>query len=187
MTTGPDVSARPKDYRLLVPREWFRIDLVQDRWRKQLKTFVDLQAEGRNCPAEVKQEAWAGLRNTAESAVANGALEFFLRPELHDGSIMPVSLVVSLVPRPGAPTPGDLLALFEERERRSGRGAEVSIVALPAGEAVRIRSRTTLDLYVHMPGTAGYLALGFVVPVTGVTGPMERLCTSMAESLRWIM
>lgn len=187
MTTGPDVSARPKDYRLLVPREWFRIDLVQDRWRKQLKTFVDLQAAGKNAPAEATQEAWAALRNTAESAVANGALEFFLRPELRDGSVMPVSLVVSLVPRPGAPTPRDLLASFEEREHRSGRGAEVSIVVLPAGEAVRIRTRTTLDLYVHMPGTAGYLVLGFVVPVTGVTGPMERLCTSIAGSLRWIM
>ncbi|MET9409464.1 hypothetical protein ABZX90_27415 [Streptomyces sp. NPDC002935] len=187
MTTGPDVSARPKDYRLLIPREWFRIDLVQERWRRQLKTFVDLQADGKNVPAEAKQEAWASLRNTAESAVANGALEFFLRPELHDGSIMPVSLIVSLIPSPGSPTPKDLLASFEEREHRSGRGTEVSIVALPAGEAVQIRTRTTLDLYIHMPGTVGYLVLGFVVPLTGVIGPMERLCTSIAGSLRWIM
>lgn len=187
MTSGPDVSARPKDYRLLVPRDWFRIDLVQDRWRGQLKTFVDLQADGKNAPAEVKQEAWAGLRNTAESAVANGALEFFLRPELDDGSVMPVSLVVSLIPGPSAPAPGDLLARFEERELRSGRGAEVSLVALPAGEAVSVRTPTTLDLYVHMPGGAGYLVLGFVVPLTGVTGPMGRLCTSIAGSLSWIM
>ncbi|MEU0432773.1 hypothetical protein [Streptomyces sp. NPDC006290] len=187
MTTGPDVSAPPKDYRLLVPREWFRIDLGQDRWRRQLKTFVDLQAAGKNVPAQAKQEAWAGLRNTAESAVANGALEFFLRPELDDGSIMPVSLIVSLLPHPGSPTPKDLLASFEEMEHRNGRGAEVSIVALPAGETVRIRTRTTLDLYVHMPGTTGYLVLGFVVPLTGVVGPMERLCTSIAGSLRWIM
>jgi hypothetical protein len=37
-----------------------------------------------------------------------------------------------------------------------------------------------------MPGTTGYLVLGFVVPLTGVIGPMERLCTSIAGSLRWI-
>lgn len=187
MTSGADVSARPKDYRLLVPRDWFRIDLVQDRWRKQLKTFVDLQAGGKNVPAELKQEAWASLRNTAESAVVNGALEFFLRPDLDDDSIMPVSLVVSLIPKPGAPTSGDLVASFQEREQRSGRGAEVSITVLPAGEAVRISTATTLDLYVHMPGAAGFLVLGFVVPLTGVTGAMERLCNSIAGSLRWIM
>src|SRR4051812_34015516 len=105
MTTGPDVSAPPKDYRLLVPREWFRIDLGHDRWRRELKTFVDRQAEGRSVPAEVTQEAWTTLRNTAEAAVAKGALEFFLRPELRDGSILPASLVVSLIPTPGAPSP----------------------------------------------------------------------------------
>jgi hypothetical protein len=187
MTTGPDVSAVPKDYRLLVPRDWFRVDLGQDRWRGQLKTFVDRQAEGRNVPAEVKQEAWASLRNTAECAVASGALEFFLRPELDDGSLMPVSLIVALLPRPGSPTPNDLLASFAEMEHRNGRGAEVSLVSLPAGETVRIRTRSTLDLYIQMPGTTGCLVLGFVVPLTGVVGPMERLCTSIAGSLRWIM
>jgi hypothetical protein len=186
MTTGPDISAVPKDYRLLVPRDWFRIDLSKDRWRRQLKMFVDLQAEGKSVPAEAKQEAWAGLRNTAESAVASGALEFFLRPELCDGSIVPVSLIVSLIARPDSPAPKDLLASFEEMEHRIGRGAEVSIIALPAGETVQIRTPTTLDLYIHMPGTTGYLVLGFVVPLTGVIGPMERLCTSIAGSLRWI-
>lgn len=30
----------------MVPPEWFRIDLIQDRWRVQLKTFVDRQEEG---------------------------------------------------------------------------------------------------------------------------------------------
>ncbi|MER5880036.1 MULTISPECIES: hypothetical protein [unclassified Streptomyces] len=187
MTTGPDVSAPPKDYRLLVPREWFRIDLGHDRWRRELKTFVDRQAEGKSVPAEVTQEAWTTLRNTAEAAVAKGALEFFLRPELRDGSILPVSLVVSLIPTPGAPSPDQLFASFDERERRKGTGAEVSAVVLPAGEAVRMRTGTTVDWYIHMPGSVGYLVLGFVVPLTGVDGAMGRLCTSIVESLRWIM
>jgi hypothetical protein len=187
MTTGPEASGPPKDYRLLVPRDWFRIDLTQDRWRGQLKTFVDLQADGKSVPAEVKQDAWATLRNTAEAAVASGALEFFLRPELHDGSIMPASLLVSLLPQLGSLTPQDLVASFEAKERRTGRDAEVSAFDLPAGTAVQILTPASMDVYVHMPGSVGYLALSFAVPLTGITGPMQRLCTSIAGSLRWIV
>ncbi|MEV0639631.1 hypothetical protein AB0I77_32795 [Streptomyces sp. NPDC050619] len=187
MTTGPDAKAPPKDYRLLVPRDWFRIDLTQDRWRAQLKTFVDHQAEGKSVPAEAKQEAWASLRNTAEAGVRGGALEFFLRPELEDGSIMPASLIVSLFPRSGALAPQDLLSSFEDKEQRNGHAAELSTVSLPAGEAVRILTPTTMDLYVHMPGAVGYLVLAFAVPISGMSGPMHRLCTSIAESLRWII
>ncbi|WP_413757650.1 hypothetical protein [Streptomyces sp. MMBL 11-3] len=187
MSGAPTAPAPPRDYRLLVPRDWFRIDLTQDRWRGQLKTFVDMQAEGRSVPAEAQQEAWVTLRNTAEAGVAGGALEFFLRPETADGSIMPASLIVSLVPRSGSPVPRDLLSVFETEERESGRASEVSAVELPSGEAVRILTPTTLDLYIHMPGAVGYLVLAFAVPLTGMQGPMHRLCASIAESLRWIM
>lgn len=186
MTTGQDASAPPKDYRLLVPRDWFRIDLTQERWRGQLKTFVDRQTEGKSVPAEEKRDAWATLRNTAEAAVASGALEFFLRPELDDGSIMPASLMVSLIARPASLTPQDLLASFEAKERQTGRGADVSAVGLPAGEAVQILTPTTMDLYIHMPGAVGYLVLSFAVPLTGITGPMHRLCGAIAGSLRWV-
>jgi hypothetical protein len=187
MTVGQGTSSPPKDYRLLVPRDWFRIDLTQDRWRGQLKTFVDRQAEGKNVPAEAKQEAWATLRNTAEAGLRSGALEFFLRPELDDGTIMPASLIVSLIPRTGSLAPQDLVSSFEAKERQQGRDSEVSTVGLPAGETVRILTPTTMDLYVQMPGGVGYLVLAFAVPITGVTGPMLGLCTSIAESLRWIV
>ncbi|MET7380002.1 hypothetical protein ABZT08_14490 [Streptomyces sp. NPDC005526] len=186
MTEGPDIDAPPKDYRLLVPRDWFRVDLTQDRWRAQLKTFVDRQAEGKGVPAEAKQEAWAALRNTAETGVRAGALEFFLRPELDDGSVVPASLIVSLIPRTGTLMPEDLRQSFEAKQNERS-AAELSTVTLPAGEAVQIVTATTMDLYVHMPGAVGYLVLAFAVPVSGMNGPMNRLCTSIAESLRWIV
>ncbi|MGW1559446.1 hypothetical protein ACWCQ1_23415 [Streptomyces sp. NPDC002144] len=186
MTGEPDLTPPPRDYRLLVPRDWFRIDLTQDRWRAQLKTFVDYQADGKNVPAVTKRETWATLRNTAETGVRGGALEFFLRPELEGGGLLPASLIVSLIPRPGSLTNQDLQETLEARERQSARAAEVSTLALPAGEAVRVFTPTTMDLYVQMPGTVGYLVLAFEVPLSGVTGPMYRLCMSISESLRWI-
>ncbi|MGW0996715.1 hypothetical protein ACWD5V_26195 [Streptomyces sp. NPDC002523] len=187
MTTEPEATAPPKDYRLLVPRDWFRIDLTQQGWRTQLKTFVDHQAGGKSVPAEVKQEAWATLRNTAEAGVRSGALEFFLRPEVDGGGVLPASLIVSLIPRTGSLTPRDLQEAFEAKEGQRTHPADVSTVSLPAGQAVQIRTATTMDMYVQMPGGVGYLVLAFAVPVSGVTGPMYRLCESLAESLRWIV
>ncbi|MEU4926982.1 hypothetical protein AB0G54_10825 [Streptomyces yokosukanensis] len=186
-STASDITAPPKDYRLLVPRDWFRIDLTRQGWRTQLKTFVNRQAEGKNVPAEAKQEAWATLRNTAEAGVRNGALEFFLRSEADGGGVLPASLIVSLIPRTGSLTPNDLRESFEAKAQQHPYPADVSTVVLPAGEAVRIRTATALDLYVRMPGGVGYLVLAFVVPVTGMTGSMYRLCESIAESLRWIV
>ncbi|MEU2774169.1 hypothetical protein ABZ646_14815 [Streptomyces sp. NPDC007162] len=187
MSTESDITVPPKDYRLLVPRDWFRIDLTQDRWRAQLKKFVDHQAEGKNVPAELKQETWATLRNTAEAGVRTGALEFFLRPELEGGGILPASLIVSLIPRPGGLTPAQLQESLATEQRHAASTAEMSTVLLPAGETVQVLTPTTMDLYVQMPGAFGYLALAFAVPLSGVTGPMRRLCESIAGSLRWIV
>lgn len=188
--TDIPLSPRPRDYQLLVPRDWFRVDLVRDRWRGQLKTFVDLQTDGKSVPAETKRGVWTVLRNTAEAGLAHGAMEFYLRPELDDeGLPIPASLLVSLIPTPGARsvTPQGLASSLVEREADQGRTAEVSAIVLPAGQAVRVLRATSMDLHVHMPGGVGYLVLSFSAPVNGVAGSMRRLCDAIAESLRWIM
>ncbi|MEU0193043.1 hypothetical protein ABZ250_24705 [Streptomyces afghaniensis] len=176
----------PRDYRLLVPREWFRVDLMQDRWRAQLKTFVDRQAAGRNVSAELTRNVWATLRNTAEAGRARGAMEFFLLTTSRDGGL-PASLLVSLVPLGETPADPDKYAAWldvREPERPSRR--QISVVDLPAGAAVRVLGATTLDVHTLMPGGVGYLTLSFSAPLTGMSGPMERLCDAMAGSLRWV-
>lgn len=176
----------PRDYRLLVPREWFRIDLTQDRWRAQLKTFVDHQAEGRHVSAELTRNVWTTLRNTAEAGRARGALEFFLLTTLQDGS-MPASLLVSSMPLGETPADPRKFAAWLEARRPEGRTRDqVSVVDLPAGAAVRVLGATTLNIHVRMPGGVGYLTLSFSAPVTGMFGPMERLCDAIAGSLGWV-
>ncbi|GAA2608010.1 hypothetical protein GCM10010304_68610 [Streptomyces roseoviolaceus] len=177
----------PRDYKLLVPREWFRIDLMQDRWRAQLKTFVDRQAEGRNVPAELTQKVWATLRNTAEAGRARGAMEFFLLTTSRDGGL-PASLLVSLVPLGETPVdPHKYAAWLDVREPEGPSRRQVSVVDLPAGAAVRVLGATTLDVHTLMPGGVGYLTLSFSAPLMGMSGPMERLCDAMAGSLRWVV
>ncbi len=179
-------AGAPRDYRLLVPREWFRIDLTQDRWRAQLKTFVDHQAEGRHVSAELTRNVWTTLRNTAEAGRARGALEFFLLATFQDGSL-PVSLLVSSMPLGETPAdPRKYAAWLETRHPEDSARNQVSLVDLPAGPAVRVLDATTLNVHVCMPGGAGYLTLSFSAPVTGMAGPMERLCDAIAGSLGWV-
>ncbi|MFF3927190.1 hypothetical protein [Streptomyces hirsutus] len=183
---APSPGITPTDYRLLVPREWFRIDLMQDRWRGRLKTFVAQHAEGRRVPAELTQNVWATLRNTAEAGRARGAMEFFLLTTSRDGGL-PASLLVSLVPLGDTPAdPQEFATLLEMREREDSSPRHVSVVALPAGNAVRVVGPTTLNVHVLVPGGAGYVTLSFSAPLTGMSGPMGRLCDAIAGSLRWV-
>ncbi|MDG9708055.1 hypothetical protein [Streptomyces sp. DH10] len=177
----------PRDYRLLVPREWFRIDLMQDRWRAQLKTYVDRQAEGRRVPAELQQHVWATLRNTAEAGRARGAMEFFLLTTTRNGGL-PASLLVSLIPLGTTPVDPEKYAAWLELRESEGPGRRhVSVVDLPTGAAVRVHDATTLDVHALMPGGVGYLTLSFSAPLTGMSGPMEQLCDAIAGSLRWVV
>ncbi|WP_371669814.1 hypothetical protein OG985_20540 [Streptomyces sp. NBC_00289] len=175
----------PEDYRLLVPRDWFRIDLTLDRWRPQLKKFVDQQVAQRPMSAEAQRELWTALRNTAESGVAQGSLELFLRTEASVGASTPATLLISLLPMRGAlnAPPKELAESLAIRRQDT---ADVSVTALPAGNAVRVSTTTTLDYYVYMPGEVGYLLLAFTVPLSGVKSPMGELCEAIAASLRWV-
>ncbi|MEU1081452.1 hypothetical protein ABZ368_14595 [Streptomyces sp. NPDC005908] len=179
-------TAGARDYRLLVPREWFRVDLMQDRWRRQLKTFVEKQADGRQVPAEMTRKVWATLRNTAEAGRARGAMEFYLLTLSRNGGL-PASLLVSLMPPGGTPVDPDAFAAWiEAREGEDGGREEVGVVDLPAGRAVRVAGPTSLDLHVVLPDGTGYLTLSFSAPVVGMSGPMLRLCEAIAGSLRWV-
>lgn len=173
------------DYRLLVPRDWFRVDLVQERWRGQLKTYVDREFAGSGTSAEVVRRIWVTLRNTAENGLSRGALEFYLRSETPEGSVAPASLLISWPPmaRGSAPEPEKIA---EALAHHNGPGAEIDVIDLPAGRTVRARTESNLDFHVRMPGNVGYLHLAFSMPLSGTEGPMRGLCEAMAHSLRWV-
>ncbi|WP_328342181.1 hypothetical protein [Streptomyces violaceus] len=174
----------PDDYRLLVPRDWFRIDLTAAGWRPQLKKFVEQQAARQPMSAEARRELWVTLRNTAESGVARGSLELFLRTQ-SAGAAAPATLLISLLPMRGAlSAPPEEFA--ESLVARRGDSAVATVTRLPAGSTVRITTGTALDFYVEMPGAVGYLLLAFTIPLTGAESPLGELCEAIATSLRWV-
>ncbi|MFF4401406.1 hypothetical protein [Streptomyces sp. NPDC001480] len=168
-----------------MPRDWFRVDLTRERWRHQLKTFVDKETTRNSVPPEVARSVWTTLRNTAESSLTQGAVEFFLKTEVPGSSALPASLLISLVPMPPGQGPG-ADELFRELTSRADSDAAVEVVQLPAGQAVRTLTKTTMGFHVRMPGEVGYLLLAFSVPLCGTEGPMGNLCDAIAHSLRWV-
>ncbi|GGV31140.1 hypothetical protein GCM10010277_14600 [Streptomyces longisporoflavus] len=180
-----DTMAPPSDYRILVPRDWFRVDLTLERWRSQLKTFVDREAADSGVSGETRRGVWTTLRNTAETGVAQGALEFFLKTEAPQDSACPASLLVSLLPTPPGLAP-DVADLAETLTRRRGAGTQITTGEFPAGDVVRAVTETTLDFHVRMPGGVGYLVLAFSVPLSGTESSMGDLCDAIAYSLRWV-
>ncbi|MEN8651032.1 hypothetical protein ABCR94_10410 [Streptomyces sp. 21So2-11] len=179
-------AAPPSDYRLLVPRDWFRIDLTRERWRHQLKTFVDRESADSHVTTEITRGIWATLRNTAENGVAHGALEYYLKTESPGDAAMPASLLVSLVPAPRGLTPPPQQFARTMAQRSGRQDTEFDVVELPAGEAVRAVTETNLDFHVQMPGDMGYLVLAFATPMSSTTSPMGDLCDAIAHSLRWV-
>ncbi|MGW4820943.1 hypothetical protein ACWEP4_18615 [Streptomyces sp. NPDC004227] len=161
------------------------MDLTQERWRRQLKTFVDKESAGSGTPPEAVRSIWATLRNAAEKGVAQGALEFFLKTESPSGSALPASLLISLVQTPRGLAP-EQDEFAQELARRRGPGSEVQCIELPAGRTVRAVTETTMDYHVHMPGGVGYLHLAFGMPLNGTKSAMGELCDAMAHSLRWV-
>ncbi|OON80801.1 hypothetical protein [Streptomyces tsukubensis] len=182
MTAG---GVPPSDYRLLVPRDWFRIDLTQERWRRQLKTFVTKESHGKGGADGAARGIWTTLRNTAENGRTRGALEFYLKTESSDLAALPASLLVSLALSPPAlvPQPDDFAQALAHR---MDPGAKVDVAETAAGKAVRAITRTTMDFHVQVPGGVGYLHLAYSVPLSGTDSPMGDLCDAIAHSLRWV-
>lgn len=174
----------PSDYRLLVPRDWFRVDLGQERRRRQLKTVVDKEAQSRRFPAEDGREIWVTLRNVAEAGLTRGALEFFLRTG-KPGSALPASLLVSPASHRRA---ARRTRTASPRYWSSGRETTrrwTSSRSPPEPPSASTRTRT-VAYHVHMPGGVVHLHLAFSLLVSGSRVPMGELCDAMAHPLRWV-
>ncbi len=78
---------------------------------------MDKECSGGRTSAEVTRSIWITLRNTAESGVSAGALEFFLRTEVPEGATAPASLLISWPPMPRgmAPAPEEFAEAMTER------------------------------------------------------------------------
>jgi hypothetical protein len=206
MTSPSDsVTGPPSDYRLLLPDGWFRLHIDPSRRTRSVDALVDRQFEGTDNAPHIKHLLRQELLSQAEAAHAEGGIELYVSLQRAGTLTVPASLLVSLVPPgPGgtARTVQDLVAQFSAEE-----DAEVAVVDMPAGNALRIRRTTgqpdrpvpvgapatsealpsaTVHYQLPVPGTEGHLLLTFSTPLVRIADAMVELFDAVAGSLTWV-
>jgi hypothetical protein len=185
--------SRPGDYRLIVPEDWFRIDLEPGTREPAIVRLVDRQFRGTDNIPRLKRQAREQFLHTAQNAYLNGGIELYISLQRAAGFPLSASLVVTLTP----PHEDDRVTVTLERLAETlANDGEVTFADLPAGKAVRVRRDppgrqeqppiTNLDIYVPVPESSAYLMLSFSTPLGPLADAMAGLFDSIAATLRWI-
>ncbi|MET8447746.1 hypothetical protein [Streptomyces sp. NPDC005209] len=196
--TGPQETAPPADYRLLLPDGWFRILLDPPEQRdKAVDALVERQFHGIDNAPHLKEDLRKDLRRRAAKAHRSGGIELYLSLQEIGPFTIPASLLVTLAPlRHAAPLPLDALA----ETLSAADGGTASVEELPSGPAVRVRRlirqpgeedarqvhhSLSLEYHVPVPGTAAFLLLTFSTPLEQIADAMAELFDAIAASLTW--
>ena len=143
------------------------------------------------------------LAQATAEATRRGAVFASLLSDVVDGRPVAASLLVSMAAGQHGGAIGHLDALADRlRAGVSDTGeAEVGVVDLPAGLAVRTRRRTvtrsesrqvapteveSVQYFVPVPGTAALLVLSFSTPSLTLADALVALFDAIAESLAWL-
>jgi hypothetical protein len=190
--TEPAISGA--GYRLVVPDEWFTVDLDPGPRERSVRALVERQFAGIDNAPHLKAQAREELLAKAGAAYDGGGLDMFLSLQQIAGIPLAASLVVFLVPAPGdgrAADAGQLAGTLRGDDR------EVSVTELPAGKSVRVLRRSatggsepgadaaTLEVFVPVPGSGAWLLLSFCAPIGPLAPAMTKLFDAICTTLRW--
>ncbi|MDN3252553.1 hypothetical protein [Streptomyces sp. MA25(2023)] len=199
--TGP-----PADYRLLLPEGWFRLDIDPERRERSVDALVNRRFEGMDNVPHIKRQLRQDLLAQATAAFREGGIELYLSLQQAGPLTIPASLLVTFLP---ASSSGTTTSLEHVATRLASDGqAEVEVVELAAGTAVRVRRATggpdqappaglpgkaeetlpslTLDYQLSVPGTETHLLLTFSTPLVQIADAMVELFDAVAGSLTWM-
>jgi hypothetical protein len=198
-------------YRLVVPDDWFAVDLEPGRRERAVTALTERQFAGLDNAPHLKAQARQDLLDQAEAAYAAGGLEMFLSLQRVADIPIPASLVIFATPAPepdpnGAEANGTGAEAIGALTRElTGRGQRVHVVDLPAGPAVRAvppppgeapdeaagdapeqtPASPTLEVFVPVPGGSGWLLLSFAAPLSPLAPALFRLFDAICTTLRW--
>ncbi|MEU0017429.1 hypothetical protein ABZ173_07150 [Streptomyces rochei] len=207
MTTPPGSRVGPPaDYRLLLPEGWFRLDIDPERRERSVDALVNRRFEGMDNVPHIKRQLRQDLLAQATAAFREGGIELYLSLQQAGPLTIPASLLVTFLPA----SPSTTTANLDDIAMRlaSDGQAEVEVVELAAGTAVRVRRATggpdqappvglpgkaeealpslTLDYQLSVPGTEAHLLMTFSTPLVQIADAMVELFDAVAGSLTWM-
>ncbi|MEU2334898.1 hypothetical protein ABZ608_15130 [Streptomyces sp. NPDC013172] len=200
--TARTATAPPSDYRLAVPEEWERIVLDPERWPYRIDKVVKRGLRRTHATPQLEAALAERMREQAEAAHANGGVEMYVMNQVLGQVPVSAGLVVTLMrPAPGTEA-GDLGDIARSLAlRTTAETADVALVDLPAGPAVRHRylrrpaaddpdgnklAVTHLDVYLAVPNGDQRLLLSFSTPMEPLADALVGLFDAVARTLQWM-
>jgi hypothetical protein len=177
-------------YRLVVPADWYGIELEPARREQSVNTLVAKQFARADNVTRLKAQAKRELLARAAATYEAGGVELFLSLRRVSGVPIPASLAVFLLP----PDDGRVVTGTRIAQVLAGHERQVTLVDLPAGQSVRVlRSRAPAneldsairEVFVPVPDSAWWLLLAFATPVGPLVGPLTGLFDAICATLRW--
>jgi hypothetical protein len=181
--------------RLVTPAGWFDLDLDPVTGPGRRAKLVRRRVGGGRERAELRRQIQARLDDAAERAMASGARFASCYSEVFEG-VQVAATLVGFVSRDIDHTAlGDAV----DRLRRADPGAEIELVDLPAGPAVRrladvespvegsehTKATVSVEYFVPMPEGGRTLLLAFSTPSLALRDALVELFDAIAGTLRW--
>jgi hypothetical protein len=186
----PRTSHGVSGYRLVVPADWYGVNLEPARREQSVAALVRKQFAGTDNAPHLKAQAKRELLARAVATHEAGGIELFLSLQQVSGVPVPASLATFLLP----PDDGRAVAVGHLARALSGQEREVAVVDLPAGRSVRVlwsRSRASdpgavvHEVFVPVPDSAWWLLLAFATPAGPLVRPLTALFDAICATLRW--
>ncbi|MGP3972154.1 hypothetical protein [Streptomyces sp. 6N223] len=188
----------------MAPLEWYRIPLASpDARERSVRALVDRTLPNRDEFATKRHELKQLIDNLTWEAASKDGLEMYLSTQTVLGVPISASLVVTAESPDEDSGIGVIpVRLMAEAQQDKYPQAEVEVVDLPAGRAVRVRRQerpqdasdlglpegrtsTLLTYFVQIPESPTHLVLSFNTPLTELADALVELFDAVAHSLTW--
>lgn len=188
----------PAGYRLVLPQDWWSVDLDPARTAASVGALVERQWRGVDDAPHLKAQAREQLHAQARDAREAGGLELYLSVGTLHGVPLSASLLVSAQQ---LAQPSELGDVVDQRRRA---GADVGQVNLPAGTGMRARwtqasdigdaaqvdpaqmpVTTCVDVLLPVPHAPLVLLLSFRTPMEPLADQLVDLFDAVTTTLRW--
>lgn len=186
---------------MAAPDNWFTLDLDPATYRSNIRVMIEERVGAGPEHAEAREELFDLMERFTSDAIENGAVQAFLLSGAIGGRPVAASLMCTLAPTPEAPVLHDVAAGLRRAAGGQAKHHDIAEVELPAGPAVRTRSRQTADLpiapggspidvetlqyVVTVPGRDALLLLNFSTPDIKLSDTYVELFDAMAATLSW--
>jgi hypothetical protein len=205
MPKGSIPGGVPRDVRVATPDTWFDLDLDPKTSARSIAWLVEERAGRNGKQVPTRWQLTAMLEKATADARSHGAIFASVFSDVIEHRPVAALLIISLandhaVVAGAGETRAQAIAGVLGRPGGPADGAEIRVVELPAGWAVRSRYRAAVDpeglegypvevenlqYFTLIPSTTNLLLLSFATPNVGVADAMVELFDGVAESMRW--